>query len=110
MARSLNLSALPTVVQDALTHLGRDVRRARIRRRIPMEDMAAKCVMSVPTLRKVEQGDPSVGLAPLAAALWAMGMEQRLAMLLREDVIGESLEARRRPKTARREEVAAGNF
>lgn len=75
-----------------------------------MADMAQKCVVSVPTLRKVEQGDPSVGIGPLAAALWALGMEQRLGTLLREDIVGESLEAQRRPKIARRDDTAAADF
>jgi hypothetical protein len=110
MAHSMNLSALPTSVQDALKQLGRDIRLARIRRRLPMADMAAKCVVSVPTLRKVELGDPSVGIAPVAAVLWALGMEQRLATLLRTDIVGETLEARRRPKTARREEAVVADF
>lgn len=106
----MNIEALPSPVHDALKQLGKDIRLARIRRRMPLADMAQKCVLSIPTLRKVEKGDPSVGFGPVASAIWALGMEQRMATLLRNDPIGETLEARRRPTKARREAIALADF
>lgn len=57
--------------------------------------------MTLPTLRKVERGDPSVSLGAIAAVLWALGMQDRLGEILEQDSIGEELEARRMLKRVR---------
>jgi transcriptional regulator with XRE-family HTH domain len=95
MPRSISIDALPSSVKLTLEQLGSHIRRARIRRAIRATDLAARCLLTLPTLRKVERGDPTVSLGALMAVLWALGMQDRLGGLLERDPIGEELEERR---------------
>lgn len=101
MSRSVAISALPSSLRHGLTRLGEDIRRARVRREMTLAEVAQRCLMTVPTLRKIEKGDPTVSLGAVAAALWCLGLSERLSDLLDRDPIGEALEDRRRPKSVR---------
>ena len=65
--------ALPPVVASALEQLGENLAIARIRRRESQRQWAKRMGVSVPTLVRLEQGDPGVGLGVLATALWLIG-------------------------------------
>ena len=91
---------LPLPVRRALTKLGSDIRDARRRRRIQTTVMADRLQISRPTLRKLEQGDPSVGMAAYATALYVLGMVQRLADLadIAHDPVGQQLASEALPQ------------
>jgi transcriptional regulator with XRE-family HTH domain len=55
-----------------LQKIGKRLRDARLARNEPQVRFAARIGVSVPTLRKLEQGDPSVAVGALVEALWAM--------------------------------------
>lgn len=74
MSRSATASkALPPQVTRALRQLGADLRIARERRSESLRAWAVRMAVSVPTLRRLEAGDPSVGVAVYATALWLVG-------------------------------------
>lgn len=56
-------------------------------------------------MRKVERGDPTVSAGVLAAALWALGFDRRLAELLNVDPVGEAEARRREPGRASRPRI-----
>ena len=87
-------------MQAVLTKLGSDLRNARTRRRIQQVTMAEALNVSLPTLRKVEKGDPTVAFGVYVAYLSQLGMAERLADLAdaRYDKVGLSLENERLPK------------
>lgn len=91
---------LPIPVQRALTKLGKDIRSARVRRRISTLVMADRCLIARTTLHKVENGDPGVSIGAYATALFVLGLTDRLADLadVRFDEVGLSLEEERLPK------------
>ncbi len=79
MAKSKSLAdSLPPVVLKALRDLGGNICVARVRRREPQRAWAERIGVSVPTYVRLEKGDPSVGIAAYAAALWLMGRVQAL--------------------------------
>ena len=84
---------LPLPVRRALTKLGADIRDARRRRRIQTTVMADRLQISRPTLRTLEQGDPSVGMGAYATALYVLGMVEHLADLahIASDPVGQQL-------------------
>ena len=84
---------LPLPVQRALKKLGRDIREARLRRRIQTTVMADRVQISRPTLWKLEQGDPRVGIGAYATALYVLGMADRLADVadIANDPVGQRL-------------------
>lgn len=91
---------LPLPVRRALKKLGSDVREARVRRRIQTTVMADRVQISRPTLRKLEQGDPSVGIGAYATALYVLGMVDRLADVadIANDEVGRRLSSESLPR------------
>jgi len=97
-------SKTPVPVKRALRKLGRDLRDARRRRRIPVQIMAERASISRTTLNKVEKGDSGVSLGIYARVLFVLGMAERLAELadIRSDDIGLGLEEEQLPERIRR--------
>ena len=101
--RSHSSLALPVPVARAVRKLGRDIRDARRRRRIPVAIMAQRASISRTTLNKLEKGDPGVSLGSYATVLFVLGMVDRIADLadLKHDAIGLELEGEHLPKRIR---------
>src|SRR5882672_633421 len=99
----VNKSAAPIPVTRTLRKLGRDIRDARRRRRIPVAILAQRASISRTTLNKVEKGDPGVSLGAYATVLFALGMAGRLADVAdpRHDTVGLELEEENLPERIR---------
>ena len=78
---SISLAQLPPEAASALARLGEDLAVARIRRKESQKSWANRIGCSVPTLRRVEQGDPTVSIGIYVTALWMMGRVAALAEL-----------------------------
>lgn len=87
----------------ALQRLGRDLRNARLRRGLPVADLAVRTGTSPSTLARLEKGDAGVGLGVVADVLVALGLVDRLADLLdvRSDDLGLALAQDSLPKRGR---------
>jgi len=72
-------SSLPPVAVRALRQLGENLAIARARRKESQRAWAQRIGVSVPTLIRLEKGDPTVSMAAYASALWLMGRVQALA-------------------------------
>lgn len=68
------LDALPPAATRALRALGENLAVARVRRRESQRTWARRLGCSVPTLIRLERGDPGVGMGLYATALWLIGM------------------------------------
>ncbi len=67
------LETLPPAVTQALARLGENLAVARVRRRESQRVWAKRLGISVPTLIRLERGDPGVGVGIYASALWLIG-------------------------------------
>jgi len=67
------LQILPPAVTQALRGLGGNLAIARVRRRESQRAWAKRLGVSVPTLIRLERGDPGVGAGIYATALWLIG-------------------------------------
>src|SRR5690242_5272932 len=67
------LQILPPAATQALRGLGENLAIARVRRRESQRTWAKRLGVSVPTLIRLERGDPGVGAGIYATALWLMG-------------------------------------
>ena len=76
---SLVARSLPPVAASALRQLGENLAIARARRKESQRAWAQRIGVSVPTLIRLEKGDPSVSMGAYASALWLMGRVQALA-------------------------------
>jgi hypothetical protein len=67
------LQVLPPAASQALRTLGENLAIARVRRRESQRAWAKRLGVSVPTLIRLERGDPGVGAGIYATALWLIG-------------------------------------
>src|ERR1700731_1343610 len=75
---STALAQMPPSTLAALAQLGADLAVARLRRKEVHKTWAAGLGVSVPTLLRLEAGEPSVSLGVLATALWLIGRDAAL--------------------------------
>lgn len=96
-------AVLPVPVRNALRKLGRDIRDARRRRRIPLAIAAERASISEPTLIKLERGDPGVAMGIYATVLFVLGLMEPIADLAdaRRDQVGLELEEEHLPQRIR---------
>lgn len=94
---------LPLPVRRGLRKLGRDIRDARLRRRIPAAVIAERASISRTTLFKLERGDPGVSIGIVGAVLFSLGLGDRLAEVadVRRDEQGLALDEARLPTRIR---------
>lgn len=74
-----SLATLPPAAAQALRGLGENLAIARLRRRESQREWAGRLGCSVPTLIRLERGDPAVGAGLYATALWLIGRVSGLA-------------------------------
>lgn len=100
---SKSTRSLPEDVLASLARLGENLKVARERRGESLRAWASRMEISVPTLQKMEAGDPTVGMGIYATAIWLSGQIEALgdvAMPSADDeaLAIEILRARRRRK------------
>lgn len=78
---STALAQMPPSTVAALQQLGADLAVARLRRKESLKTWAKRMGVSVPTLLRLEAGEPGVSLGVLATALWLVGRDTTLATL-----------------------------
>lgn len=75
------LLQLPPATAAAIEKLGADLAVARLRRKESLRTWAKRMGVSVPTLQRLEAGDPSVGIGIVATALWLIKRDGELRNL-----------------------------
>lgn len=78
---STAISTLPPAAHAALRRLGGDLALARTRRKESQRAWAGRLGVSVPTLIRMERGEPSVAVGVYVTALWMMGRADALGGL-----------------------------
>ncbi|NEW97163.1 helix-turn-helix domain-containing protein [Rhodopseudomonas sp. BR0G17] len=88
---------------QGLRKLGADISVARKRRRMTQQRLADGAGVTVPTIRRLEAGDPGMSLATLAMVLVVLGEGNRLGNLLdtSTDDIGLLIENEKLPQRIR---------
>jgi len=98
-----SISSLPPEVVDAISRLGENIRIARKRRTMTLDDMASRMLVTRRTLSRLEHGDPGVSLAVMASALWVLGLDKGLRDIgdPEKDKVGIHQEGKRLPERVR---------
>lgn len=101
--QKLSSQTIPTSVAFAIERLGRNIARARKRRRLKQRELAQKAGISKVTMQSIERGGPTTGIGSYFACAWALGLFNELANLLapERDEEGLALEARLTPRRVR---------
>jgi transcriptional regulator with XRE-family HTH domain len=82
---------LPQVTQ-ILEELGENIKLARLRRKLSVEQVAERAGISRSSLWQIEKGRPSVSLGYYAQVLFVLGLEKNLATIAADDVLGRKLQ------------------
>ena len=72
--------------------LGQRLRVARLRRAMTQEVMAERVGVSVPTIAKLENGDPSTSLATMLRVMTVLGLAADIDLIAEKDPLGRSLQ------------------
>ncbi len=84
-----------------LQALGARLRAARLRRTLSAEAVCARADITRPTLSKIEHGDGSVTMGNYVQVLRVLGLEQDLAGVAADDIVGRRLQDAKLPRRER---------
>lgn len=90
-------------LERALRQMGSDIRTARLKRRMSINDMAVRAGIDRKTIMKIEKGEGGVTLSSLGSVLVVLGEERRLGQLLDpgDDAVGLLMDQERLPRRIR---------
>ncbi len=102
----------PAAVEEILNGLGRNIRTARLRRRLSMKELAERIGISRYLMADVENGKPTTAIAAYIGALWALGLHGDIRELADpdSDEEGKILERARSPRTAPKRKIIDDDF
>ncbi len=88
--KSKCIEGLPLSLIKDLKKLGENIKIARRKRNLSLDDMAARMSVNRKTLTRLEKGDPSIGFAVVASALFILGLDKNIEKLAdpNEDKVG----------------------
>lgn len=90
--QSQALLNLTPATLSAIETMGSHLALARVRRKESLATRARRIGVSVPTLSKMENGDPTVSLGAYAQALWLIGRDGEFARIAAPEFDREAIE------------------
>lgn len=75
-----------------LSDMGGQIKLARLRRKLSMEQVSERANISRPTLLSIEKGNPSVSLGSYFQVLKVLGLEEDIFQLALKDPLGRKLQ------------------
>lgn len=110
MSKATTSTLLPRRAKQNLATFGEQIRCARLRRNLTIEQIAERAGCSQPTVIRVEKGNPSVAMGTYLRVLYAIGIDQDILLLAQNDPLGRTLQdlnlPHRRRATAKKETQA----
>lgn len=79
-------------VQRVLEEFGENVKLARLRRKLSMEQVSERAGISRSTLWQVEKGKPTVAMGAYFQVLFVLGLEKDFLKLGADDELGRKLQ------------------
>ena len=83
---------LPNQLQENLSIVGEQIRLARLRRNLSVEQIAERAQCSRLTVAKLEKGLPTVSIGILLRVLYALQLDSDILMLARDDKLGRIIQ------------------
>ena len=89
--------------RDYLETTGKQIRKARLRRNLTVNEVAERAGTTAVTVLNVEKGLPSVSIGKVAAVLEVLGLEKDLLFIAASDPKGRELQDENLPKRLRKQ-------
>lgn len=99
-------------VAELLEQVGKNIKIARIRRRITIQELANRVHVDERTISRIEKGDPSINFKNLVTVLITLGISESVTSLANpdNDEVGKALEIKRQPKRIRKIDKLSDDF
>ncbi|WP_037315724.1 helix-turn-helix domain-containing protein [Salegentibacter sp. Hel_I_6] len=75
-----------------LQAVGENIKLARLRRKLTMDQVSERAGISRPTLSSLEKGSPSISLGIILQVLLVLGLEKDILFLAGDDVLGRKIQ------------------
>ncbi|MEQ9108048.1 MAG: helix-turn-helix transcriptional regulator [Limnobacter sp.] len=95
--KSLAAEATPLVVQEHIQMWGKAIRAQRMVLRLTAAQLASRIGVSVPTVARLEKGDPGVGVGSYLGALFSLGLNSVATPVLNPELWQSPASKRVRP-------------
>ncbi len=92
MSKSTFANKLPRELSKDLALVGEQIRLARLRRDLSLEQVAERAQCSIPTLTKVEKGGSTVAIGTYLRVLYVLGLHKDILYLAQQDPLGRTLQ------------------
>ena len=83
---------MPRALDQALKQMGEQIKLARRRRHLSMQDIAERATVTRLSISKVEHGDHTVSMGIYARVLYALNLEKDITLLAADDALGRQLQ------------------
>lgn len=99
-------------VAELLQRVGENIKIARVRRRITIQELANRVHVDERTISRMEKGDPSVNFKNLLTVLMVLGIADSVTALAHpdSDEVGKALEIQKYPKRVRNIDKLSDDF
>ena len=78
--------------QLIIEHLGENIKLARLRRKLTMQQVAERANISRKTLWHIEKGSPHIGIGSILKVLSVLGLANELLQVAKDDVFGRKIQ------------------
>lgn len=92
MAKGTVANRLPRKVEQNLKIVGEQIRLARLRRDLSIAQIADRAMCSELTVMRVERGIPTVAMGIYLRVLYALGIDEDILNIARDDAMGRTLQ------------------
>ncbi|MFD2035884.1 helix-turn-helix domain-containing protein [Belliella marina] len=75
-----------------LQAVGENIKLARLRRKLTMDQVSERAGISRPTLSSLEKGSPSISIGIILQVLLVLGLEKDILLLADDDVLGRKIQ------------------
>jgi transcriptional regulator with XRE-family HTH domain len=83
---------MPRPLIQNLKLMGEQIKLARKRRHLTMQDIADRATVTRLTVSKVEHGDPTVAIGIFARVLYALNLDNDIKLIAENDPLGRNLQ------------------
>ena len=92
MSRTTIAKNLPRRAAQNLQIVGEQIRLARLRRDLSITQISERAMCSELTVMRVERGVPTVAIGIYLRILFALGLDESILFLAKDDEIGRTLQ------------------